>query len=206
MFKSGRSAAEAECVESRFSRPARSSGFSLLELIITVSIISILAGSVAPSLSRRMSKSRDAQRVADLRTVQEAIELFQVDRGRYPAADSNSSFGGWDVSHDGGFISELQRSGFLLDDVGDPLDGDVYHYRYKVFPQGSFGCKGFTSFYVLGIREFETEAYATSNSGFFACDGRDFGAEFDFVTGGGATQKLTAYGYWYTESAWCAAA
>lgn len=164
-------------------------GFSLLELVITVSIISILAGSVAPSLSRRLSKSRDAQRMADLRTIQEAIELFHVDRGRWPVADGNAAYGNWDVSHDGGFIAELQQAGFMLDDVGDPLDSDLHRYRYKVFPQGSFGCKGFESFYVLGIREFESDAYADANSGFFACDGRDFGDEFDFVTGGGATQN-----------------
>ncbi|MCA8979982.1 MAG: prepilin-type N-terminal cleavage/methylation domain-containing protein [Planctomycetes bacterium] len=171
------------------TRPPRASfGFSLLELVITVSIISILAGAVAPSLARRLAKSRDAQRMADMRTIQEAIELFHVDRGRWPAADENGAYGDWDVSHDGGFIAELQRAGFMLDDVGDPLDSDLYHYRYKVFPQGSFGCKGFGSYYVLGVREFETDAYADANSGFFACDGRDFGAEFDYVTGGGATQ------------------
>jgi len=168
---------------------SRRAAFSLLELVITVSIISILAGSVAPSLGRRLAKSRDAQRVADIRTIQEAIELFHVDQGRWPLADPNSAYGNWDVSHDGGFIAELQRAGFLLDDVGDPLDSDVHHYRYRVFPQGTFGCKGFTSFYVLGIREFESEAYADANSGFFACDGRDFGDEFDYVTGGGATQN-----------------
>ncbi len=168
-------------------RPGRSRGFSLLELVIVVSIVSILAGSIAPGVGRRLAKSRDGRRVADLRAVQEAIELFRVEHGRWPAADANGAYGGWDVSHDGGFIPELQRAGFVLDDVGDPRDGDYHHYRYRVFPAGSFGCNGYGDFYVLGIREFETEAYEDSNTGFFACTGRDWGEEFDYVTGGGAT-------------------
>jgi prepilin-type N-terminal cleavage/methylation domain-containing protein len=167
----------------------RRSAFSLLELVIVVSIISILAGAVAPNLTKRLAKSRDGRRLADMHAIQEAIELFHVENGRWPAADGNPAYAGWDVSHDGGFISELQRTGFVLDDVGDPLDDDLHHYRYRVYPQGSYGCLGYSSFYVLGVREFETETYATTSSGFFLCSGRNWGDEFDYVTGGGATEK-----------------
>lgn len=171
------------------SPPCRRAGFSLLELVIVVSIIAILVGSVAPTVTRRLAKTRDARRLADVRAIQEAIELFHADKGRWPAPDANPSYSGWDVSHDGDFISELQREGYLIDDVSDPLDSDLHHYRYAVYPGSSFGCVGFGPFYVLGIREFETEGYEDANSGFFVCSGRDWGSEFDYVTGGGATER-----------------
>ncbi|MFT7669167.1 MAG: prepilin-type N-terminal cleavage/methylation domain-containing protein [Planctomycetota bacterium] len=165
------------------------SAFSLFELIIAVSIISILAAAVAPTMTRRLAKTRDARRIADMQAVLEAIQLFHADKGRWPVADANAGFSNWDVSHDGGFISELQQTGYLLDRVSDPRSGDSYHYRYKVYPQGSFGCKGYSSFFVLGIREFETDAYESTSTGFFNCSGRNWGDEFDYVTGGGATEK-----------------
>jgi len=169
--------------------PRSRSAFTLLELVIVVSIIAILAGAVAPSMTRRLAQARDARRLSDMHKVQEAIEQFRADKGRWPKPDSNPAYSGWDVSHDGDFISELQRSGYIMDKIADPLNNDLNHYRYYVYNQGSYGCAGYSSFYVLGIRAFETKSFKTSNTGFFACSGRNWSDEFDYVTGGGATQN-----------------
>ncbi|MCB9913604.1 MAG: hypothetical protein H6828_00480 [Planctomycetes bacterium] len=69
----------------------------------------------------------------------------------------------------------------------DPLNDETYHYRYHVYPKGAHGCDGETSFYVIGIRNFESESFGAQNSGYFQCDGRNWGEEFAFVTGAGAT-------------------
>jgi hypothetical protein len=42
---------------------------------------------------------------------------------------------------------------------------------------------------VLGVRTFETAEFATKHKGFFKCDERDWGVEFAYVTGGGASWK-----------------
>lgn len=167
--------------------PHARSGFTLLELVIVISLISILAGTLAPSLTRQARRSRDARRMADMRVVAEAIDQFYADKGRWPAASTNSSFGGWDVSHDGDFIPELRQEGYLQEDARDPVNDSSAHYRYYVYPKGAYGCDGEATYFVLGVWSFESASYKAQHQGYFACDNRDWGAEFDFVTGGGAT-------------------
>lgn len=171
------------------NRSSARAAFTLLELVIVISIISILAGALTPVMSKRLSKSRDVRRLTDIRGIQAAIEQYYADTGAYPPAVGSAAFSNWDVSHDGGFLPELKRNGYLIDALVDPVNDDTYHYRYRVYSAGSHGCVGYGDFYVLGIREFEGDEYAAQNSGFFECSGRDWGAEFDYVTGGGATRN-----------------
>lgn len=63
----------------------RTYGFTLAEIIIVVSIISIIAGIALANVSTAARKSRDADRQADLRTLQSAVELYRQKYGRYPA-------------------------------------------------------------------------------------------------------------------------
>ena len=42
--------------------------------------------------------SEDAQRLADVKKVRNAIEQFYLDTGEFPRANANSPFGGWDVA------------------------------------------------------------------------------------------------------------
>ena len=58
--------------------------FTLIEIMIVVSIIGILATVVGFSVRDSSAQSRDAQRQADLRNLQTAIELYKKDNGRYP--------------------------------------------------------------------------------------------------------------------------
>lgn len=50
-------------------------GFTLIELLVVISIIGLLASIVVVSLSGARSGGRDAKRLADLRQVQNAMEL-----------------------------------------------------------------------------------------------------------------------------------
>lgn len=59
-------------------------GFSIIELLVVVSIISILAGALYFNINEGAAQSRDAQRQSDLRNLQSAIELYRNDNGRYP--------------------------------------------------------------------------------------------------------------------------
>lgn len=62
-------------------------GFTLIELLVVIAIIGVLASIVLASLSSARSKSRDARRIADIKQIQLALELY-YDAGpqSYPIA------------------------------------------------------------------------------------------------------------------------
>jgi prepilin-type N-terminal cleavage/methylation domain-containing protein len=161
--------------------------FTLVELVVVISILALLSGVLVPRVSDHMRASRDSQRLADVKILRNAIEQYYMDKGRYPQARANSKYGGWDVSQDGDFIRDLRNFGYLDSDVFDPINDTTYHYRYFVFDRAAFGCKGEGKYYVLGVKKFESPEFAARNKGFFKCADRDWGQEFDYVTGGGTT-------------------
>lgn len=59
-------------------------GFSLIELLVVVSIIVLLSSILLSSLEVERRKARDVVRKSNLRTIQNAIELFAVTERRYP--------------------------------------------------------------------------------------------------------------------------
>jgi type II secretion system protein G len=50
--------------------------FTLVELLVVIAIIGLLSAVAAVSLESARAKSRDAKRMADLRQISQAIELF----------------------------------------------------------------------------------------------------------------------------------
>lgn len=60
-------------------------GFSLIEILVVVSIVTILVSVGFAQFSKGSAQSRDAERKADLRNLQSAIELYKNKNGRYPA-------------------------------------------------------------------------------------------------------------------------
>ena len=62
----------------------KSSGFTLIELLIVIVIIGVLATILLANFIGVRQRSRDAQRKADLRQIQSAIELYKADQGVYP--------------------------------------------------------------------------------------------------------------------------
>lgn len=64
-------------------------GFTLIELLVVISIIGILASVVLASLNSARRKSRDARRVADIKQIQLALELYFDSKGEYPDVTSD---------------------------------------------------------------------------------------------------------------------
>jgi prepilin-type N-terminal cleavage/methylation domain-containing protein len=71
-----------------------SKGFTLIELLVVIAIIGILATIVLVSLNSARSKARDTQRIADVRQLQTALEMYFDSNGSYPAALSDMVTGG----------------------------------------------------------------------------------------------------------------
>jgi prepilin-type N-terminal cleavage/methylation domain-containing protein len=66
-------------------------GFTLVELLVVISVIFFLATVVLGSLQSAGSKGRDAKRISDLQSVAGALELYYQDNGSYPPGNCISS-------------------------------------------------------------------------------------------------------------------
>ncbi len=64
---------------------ASKKGFTLVEILIVVSIIGLLASIVLVGLGSFRSRGRDARRIADLGQTQNALELYYSKFGSYPS-------------------------------------------------------------------------------------------------------------------------
>lgn len=98
-------------------------GFSLVELLITIGIISILTTVVFASISQSKAKTRDALRTEDLKTIQQAVESFIVENGRIPTN-----------------LSEV-KSFFPVNTI-DPLTSTRRVYAYAYNPTTKTYCLG----------------------------------------------------------------
>ena len=97
-------------------------GFTLVELLVVIAIIGLLASVILASLNSARVKSRDARRIADLKQLQNALELYANDNGgTYPDSASEA-----DVSS---VLSALVPN-YISVLPNDPLPG-AQPYRYK---------------------------------------------------------------------------
>lgn len=65
-------------------------GFSLVELLITISIIAVLVAMGIASYATLNKQSRDAKRKSDLEQIRAALEMYRADNGSYPSVGSGS--------------------------------------------------------------------------------------------------------------------
>ncbi len=64
----------------------QASGFTLLELLVVITIIAILAAIGLGNYTRTLSRGRDAKRRADLKAIQNALEQYYVNHNNtYPS-------------------------------------------------------------------------------------------------------------------------
>src|SRR4051812_15987542 len=71
-------------------------GFTLIELLVVIAIIGILSSIVLASLNTARQKSKNARSIADLRQLQNALELYYSDHNAYPLSNGwNGLYSCW---------------------------------------------------------------------------------------------------------------
>jgi len=165
-------------------------GFTLIELLVVIAIIGLISSIVLASLNNARMKARDARRLSDMREMQTALELYYDSNNAYPGNTDNDC-SGWDIGFNGGqgsgdpFIQPLETGNFISKTPGDPIStGSCDGYFYYLYPTGSYGCdisRG--NYFVLGVKDMETNGNPYPSSPGWSCSGRNWQSEFDWVTG-----------------------
>jgi general secretion pathway protein G len=102
-------------------------GFTLIELLVVIAIIGLLSTLAVIALNSARQKSRDSKRVADVKQIQTALELYFADFNGYPAANSLVLGGATnsDTLCSGGFTGTCTGTTYmgLVPDAPNPVDG-----------------------------------------------------------------------------------
>jgi prepilin-type N-terminal cleavage/methylation domain-containing protein len=93
-------------------------GFTLIEILIVVAIIGMLSSIVLVGLGSFRSRGRDARRAADLREIQNALELYYARYGSYPNPYNNENVVSLGLPSKGIGVTKIPA---------DPGDG-IYRY------------------------------------------------------------------------------
>ena len=63
-------------------------GFTLVELLIVISIIAIIAGIILGSMAEARAKGRDASKIRSMGEIQKALSLYYLQNGGYPESSN----------------------------------------------------------------------------------------------------------------------
>jgi len=105
-------------------------GFTLIELLVVIAIIGILATLAVVALQQARQNARDAERMADVKQLQTALELFFNENGRYPTTEEWNS---------GTIVSSTSQETFMysIPTAPSPADGSCLEASntYTYIPQ-----------------------------------------------------------------------
>lgn len=62
-------------------------GFTLIEIMVVIVVLTILAAAVIPNLTGRTDEAKVARAQSDIANLSTALEQFKLDLGRYPTSE-----------------------------------------------------------------------------------------------------------------------
>lgn len=70
-----------------FAAGRRTGGFTLIEILVVITIIGILAALIVPRIMDRPDQARATAARADVNAIMSALKLYKLDNGTYPTND-----------------------------------------------------------------------------------------------------------------------
>jgi len=105
-----------------------SKGFSLIELLVVISIIGVLVGLSAFGLQGARQSARDARRVSDIEQIRSGLELYKADCGIYPSTTDFPAAGG-NLLGDDSSLSCADTNTYISSSPADPNPDKLYKYN-----------------------------------------------------------------------------
>ncbi|BDG08982.1 type II secretion system major pseudopilin GspG [Anaeromyxobacter paludicola] len=111
----------------------RERGMTLIEIMVVITILGLIAAAVAVNVVSNLSDARIKQAKADLHTLENCLDLYKIDKGRYPTTEEG--------------LQAVVAAGKCKNQLKDPWSHDyVYLYPGQVHPDGfdlkSYGADG----------------------------------------------------------------
>jgi len=156
-------------------------GFTLIELMVVISIIGVLSTIVVSTTSAARAKARDSKRISEIKQIQLGLELYINTHGTLPVpydyGRGSSAPGFWDQWWDlstntagAGFMNFLVTDGIFSKVPVDPQNTPAGHNDYPNVPgaryfyfyvQPGYGYQGGScnlnqATYMIGITDLET--------------------------------------------------
>lgn len=110
-------------------------GFTLVELVVVVAIIILLISIILARLDVSRAKARDTKKISELKSLQNALELYQLDAGGYPqpttqpAMNDNAGLTSMTATFQG-ILDAKYLSAIPVPPKNSTVDGgDVYFYQ-----------------------------------------------------------------------------
>lgn len=126
-------------------KSSKKQGFTLIELLVVISIIAVLSSIALLTFSSLQKKSRDTQRLSDLKVIQGAIEQYHADYTRYPCSLNTTNCN----------AEAIPINQPITNQVGVPtpipIPATLKTYLYKSPKEPKVGKTGFENYYYSSI-------------------------------------------------------
>ena len=101
-------------------------GFTLLELMVVIVILGLLAALVVPKLIGQSEKAKQTAARVQIRSLEQALQLFKLDNGFYPATEQGLA--ALVRAPEAGRIPKNYRKGGYIDRIPNDPWGSPYIY------------------------------------------------------------------------------